>query len=50
MMNEKAKDPLCDRCKQKMVKKGQMNSGNSKYDIWKCACGNERLMAVGVNK
>ena len=44
------KEMLCERCKKKMTKKGMLNSGNTKYDIWKCECGSEKLVALGVNR
>jgi transcription elongation factor Elf1 len=41
---------MCEKCRSEMLKKGIMNSGNSKYNVFRCKnCGNEKLVAVGVN-
>lgn len=40
----------CDHCKAKMTKKGIMDSGNSRFNIFECtACGKQKWVAVGVN-
>ena len=40
----------CQKCKSEMIKKGTMDSGNSKFDIFKCiGCGNEKMVCQGVN-
>ena len=40
----------CKKCNHgTMLKKGMMESGNSKYEVYECdACSNETMKAVGV--
>ena len=40
----------CKQCHEKMPKKGVIQSGNSKYELYRCnECGNEEMKAIGVN-
>ncbi|MDP6648443.1 MAG: hypothetical protein QGH34_03555 [Candidatus Woesearchaeota archaeon] len=40
----------CKKCDKNMSKKGIMQSGNSKYEIYHCEyCGNEEMKAIGIN-
>ena len=40
----------CKKCDEKMHKKGMLQSGNSKYEVYRCnECGNEEMKAIGVN-
>jgi len=40
----------CKKCREKMMKKGIIQSGNSKYELYRCnECGNEEMKAIGVN-
>ncbi len=41
----------CKKCGHgNMLKKGVVESGNSKYEVYECdACGNEKMKAIGVN-
>ena len=40
----------CKKCNEKMVKKGIIQSGNSKYEVYNCIeCGHEEMKAIGVN-
>ena len=40
----------CKHCDEKMMKKGIIQSGNSKYEVYHCnECGHEEMKAVGVN-
>ena len=40
----------CKKCHEKMHKKGMIQSGNSKYDVYRCnECGHEEMKAIGVN-
>jgi uncharacterized Zn finger protein len=40
----------CKHCDEKMLKKGVIQSGNSKYDVYRCnECGHEEMKAIGVN-
>jgi len=43
--------PQCPKCKgAKMFKKGMLQSGNSKYDVYNCEqCGAEQMKAISVN-
>ncbi|MBI2558656.1 hypothetical protein HYW20_05005 [Candidatus Woesearchaeota archaeon] len=44
------KDGKCGKCGEKMIKKGVIQSGNSKYDVYRCnECGQEDMKAIGVN-
>ncbi|GEM_PF-1418136 len=41
---------MCKKCAEKMHKKGIIQSGNSKYELYKCnECGGEEMKAIGVN-
>ncbi|HLG24494.1 MAG TPA: hypothetical protein VI564_06210 [Candidatus Nanoarchaeia archaeon] len=41
----------CKKCKANMHKKGVMQSGNSKYEIYICnECGSEEMKAISVNE
>lgn len=43
-------DVKCKKCDEKMMKKGVIQSGNSKYEVYRCnECGHEEMKAVGVN-
>ena len=43
------KELTCKKCNEKMTKKGIIQSGNSKSDIYRCnECGNEEMKAIGV--
>ena len=43
-------DVKCKHCDEKMMKKGVIQSGNSKYDVYRCnECGHEEMKAIGVN-
>jgi len=43
-------DIICQKCKSVMIKRGTMDSGNSKFDIFKCTnCNNEKMMCRGIN-
>jgi len=40
----------CSKCDEKMHKKGVIQSGNSKYEVYHCdECGKEEMKAIGVN-
>ena len=40
----------CKKCDEKMHKKGIIQSGNSKYEVYRCnECGAEEMKAIGVN-
>lgn len=40
----------CKKCHEKMHKKGVIQSGNSKYEVYRCnECGHEEMKAIGVN-
>ena len=42
---------MCKKCNEKMIKKGMIQSGNSKYDLYKCnECGTEEMKAISVNE
>ena len=42
------KEIKCPKCNSDMIKSGIMNSGNSKYTVYKCKkCGEEKLVAMG---
>lgn len=42
-------DVLCEKCKKVMRKKGSLNMGNSKYEVYVCPhCGADRKICVGV--
>ena len=44
------KELMCKKCDEKMSKKGLIQSGNSKYDVYRCnECGHEEMKAIGVN-
>ena len=44
------KELTCKKCDEKLTKKGVIQSGNSKYDLYHCnECGNEEMKAIGVN-
>jgi RNase P subunit RPR2 len=44
------KELTCKKCDEKMMKKGIMQSGNSKYDVYHCnECGHEEMKAISVN-
>jgi len=44
-------DPVCKKCNEKMLKKGMIQSGNSKYDLYKCnECGAEDMRAISINE
>jgi hypothetical protein len=44
-------DVICKKCKEKMHKKGVLQSGNSKYEVYKCdECQAEEMRAVSVNE
>ena len=41
---------MCKKCNEKMKKKGMIQSGNSKYELYHCnECGREDMKAIGVN-
>ena len=43
-------DVKCKHCDEKMMKKGVIQSGNSKYDVYRCnECGHEEMKAIGIN-
>jgi len=43
------KELTCKKCHKKMAKKGIIESGNSKYELFNCdECGNEEMKAIGV--
>ena len=43
-------DIKCEKCDEKMMKKGVIQSGNSKYNLYRCnECGSEQMKAIGVN-
>ena len=43
-------DLKCKHCDEKMHKKGIIQSGNSKYEVYRCnECGHEEMKAIGVN-
>jgi len=45
------KELTCKKCKEKMTKKGVINSGNSRYEVYKCdECGHEEMKAVGLEQ
>ncbi len=38
----------CAKCQSELVKTGVMDSGNSKFDVFKCKnCGEEKIVAQG---
>ncbi len=40
----------CKHCDEKMYKKGIIQSGNSKYEVYRCnECGHEEMKAIGIN-
>ena len=40
----------CRKCSDSMHKKGIIQSGNSKYELYNCnGCGSEEMKAIGVN-
>lgn len=40
----------CDKCKAIMAKKGIMDSGNSKFDVYKCPkCHDQKMVCQGIN-
>ena len=40
----------CEKCNVDMKKKGVMNAGNSKYEIYSCPkCGSKKQVCIGVN-
>ena len=40
----------CTHCDEKMSKKGIIQSGNSKYEVYRCnECGHEEMKAIGIN-
>ena len=44
------KQLTCEKCDEKMSKKGVIQSGNSKYELYCCSeCGHEEMKAIGVN-
>ena len=44
-------DIKCKKCDEKMIKKGIIQSGNSKYDLYRCnECGAEEMRAISVNE
>ena len=39
------------KCDEKMLKKGMIQSGNSKYDLYRCnECGAEDMRAISINE
>jgi len=39
----------CKKCGGKVIQKGTIMSGNSKYSIWKCEkCEHEDMECIGV--
>ena len=41
----------CSKCHENMRKKGVIQSGNSKYEVFYCdGCGNEEMKAISVNE
>jgi len=41
----------CRKCDDKMHKKWILQSGNSKYEVYRCnECGSEEMKAIGVNE
>ena len=48
---EKTMEINCKKCNEKMRKKGMIQSGNSKYELYLCnECGSEEMKAIGVNE
>ncbi|MEK6943531.1 MAG: hypothetical protein AABX00_05700 [Nanoarchaeota archaeon] len=44
-------EPVCKKCDEKMLKKGMIQSGNSKYDLYRCnECGAEDMRAISINE
>ena len=44
-------DIMCKKCNEKMHKKGLLQSGNSKYEVYHCnECAHEEMRAIGVNE
>jgi len=39
---------ICDYCKKPMTKKGVLFMSNSKFEVYRCSCGNERKICLGV--
>jgi hypothetical protein len=43
------KEVTCKKCNKVMLKKGVIQSGNSKYELYRCnECGNEEMRAIGL--
>ena len=43
-------DVKCRKCNENMMKRGIIQSGNSKYDLYRCdECGAEEMKAIGVD-
>jgi hypothetical protein len=40
--------PLCDHCKKPMTKKGVLFMSNSKFEVYRCSCGFERKICLGL--
>ena len=44
------KEIKCEKCNENMRKKGIIQSGNSRYEVYRCnECGIEEMKAIGVN-
>jgi hypothetical protein len=38
----------CDHCGKAMTKRGVLFMSNSKFEVYRCSCGNERKVCVGL--
>jgi membrane-bound acyltransferase YfiQ involved in biofilm formation len=41
-------DVICDHCKAVMKKRGVLFMSNSKFEVYRCSCGNERKICLGL--
>jgi len=41
---------VCDKCKRAMTKKGVLFMSNSKFEVYKCSCGNEKKICLGLGQ
>jgi len=49
-LNDKMGEIICKDCNLKMAKKGIIQSGNSKYNLFRCEeCSSEQMQAISVN-
>jgi hypothetical protein len=39
---------ICDKCKKPMTKKGVLFMSNSKFEVWRCSCGYEKKICLGL--